>query len=326
MIENYLNIRNSTRTLTDDEFSNILPILAKELSNVDYKIKYDSNILIHDWNKLCEWNSEEYFINSTSRIGMKLCEHFFTNFYDIKTSKNKSFSQMWKDENLLKKILIWNRKSHSTPYLSELKRGIYFCGGIVKSTMYRPQLAKLITKNRKNVLDPCAGWGGRMLGSVSNGCNYYAFEPNVETYTNLIQLSKFLNIESKVYIFCDDARNMDKYCLPEFDCILTSPPYFDLEIYSDENTQSIHNVESYREWVNKFLQPIIQYSTSLLVNDGISCWNVAKIKQGDMWKDVMEIHSNLNFIQNHEYSVVSSKRQTNGFGKTQDLTKIFSKF
>ena len=38
----------------------------------------------------------------------------------------------------------WNRKSHSTPYLSEIKRGIYFNFGLPKSTMYRPQMAKMI--------------------------------------------------------------------------------------------------------------------------------------------------------------------------------------
>lgn len=325
MIEKYLNIRYSTRNLSDEEFEKILPVLVEELKDVDYHVKYDDKVLKNDWHKLCQWDSNEFTINSTSRIGLKLCEHFFYNFYNIKTNKNKSFSEMWKDESLLKKILIWNRKSHSTPYLSELKRGIYFCGGIVKSTMYRPQLAKLVTKGRKVVFDPCAGWGGRMLGSVANGCDYYAFEPNIQTYNNLMSLSKFLNIESKVHIFCDDARNMNKHNLSEVDCILTSPPYFDLEIYSDEDTQSVHNTSSYEDWVNNFLQPVIESSVSFLIDGGISCWNVAKIKQGNMWEDVMNIHNNIKYSQIHEYSVISSRRQTSGTGKTYDLTKCFSK-
>lgn len=325
MIENFLNIKNSTRNLTDEEFNKILPILATELKDINYYTSYNEDKLKDDWNKLVLWESGESFLNSTSRIGMKLCEHFFPNFYEISTNKNLSFSKMWQDEELLKKILIWNRKSHSTPYLSELKRGIYFCGGIVKSTMYRPQMAKLITKDRKCVFDPCAGWGGRMLGSVANGCDYYAFEPNTKTYENLIQLSKFLNIESKVTIICDDARNIKKYNFPIFDCILTSPPYFDLEIYTDENTQSIFSITNYSQWVNSFLKVIIQDSIEMLSEDGISCWNVAKIKDGDMWADVLDIHSKLGFNQVSEYSLVSSKRQTNGKGKTQDLTKCFMK-
>ena len=323
MIEKFLNIKESTRNLSDEEFEDILPILAEELSHVDVLPKYNYSQLESDWSKLCHWLPQGTSINSTSRLGMKLCEHFFPNFYNIKDHKNRSFLDLWKDQTLLMKILKWNRKSHSTPYLSELKRGIYFCGGLAKSTMYRPQMAKLVTSGSQIVLDPCCGWGGRMLGSVANGCEYYGFEPNTETYNGLIKLAEYLNITDKVNLFCDDALNMNKYDIPYVDCILTSPPYFNLEVYCDEESQSITNCDTYDEWVRKFLSPLIGMSLEKLKVGGKSCWNVAKIKQGDMWEDVIRIHKQFGFIHRDEYSMCSSKRQVNGSGKSYDKTISF---
>jgi 16S rRNA G966 N2-methylase RsmD len=329
-IDKFLNIRNSTRNLTDSEFAIVLPELAKQLENIDFITKYTDNQLKTDWNNLCLWNSNDEYINSTSRIGMKLCEHFFPNFYDIENNKGKSFSNLWTKENL-EKILKWNRNSHSTPYLSELKRGIYFSCGLTKNTMFRPQMAKLlcIKYQPKIVLDPCAGWGGRMLGVVASGVEYIAFEPNTKTYEGLINLSKFLGIENRVRIICDNALNMDQYSLPKIDMLLTSPPYFDLEIYTHESTQSIQNTPSYEIWNNVFLSPLIQKSLSYLNDDGVSCWNVGKVAGRNMFDDVNVAHSQMNYAKISSFAVVSSKRPTlqnnNGNAKSNDITEIYKK-
>lgn len=310
-IKDILNKRYSTRNMTDDEFFKNLDILAYGLSEVEFIDTYDEGKLIKDWKSLCNYTFDSNNISSTSRIGMKLCQHFFPNFYDIRTPKDKSFSELWGDTNLLKKVLIWNRKSHSTPYLSELKRGIYFCAGITKSTMYRPQIAKIITHNKNTVFDPCAGWGGRLLGAVSNKCKYYAFEPNTKTYENIQKLIKFLGVEKYVVIFNDDVLNIDKYDFPKCDIVLTSPPYYNVEIYCDEESQSINNISSYNEWVDKFLEPAIIKSIEKLNEYGSSCWNVSKINKHDMWNDVYRIHEKMDFVYKEEYNVVSSKRPTN---------------
>lgn len=306
---NFLNVRYSTRNLSDVEFESILPELASQLEKVVFTPTYTEQQLKNDWKNLCEWNSKADYINSTSRIGMKLCEYFFPNFYNIEDNRGKSFANSWNAENL-QKILRWNRKSHSTPYLSELKRGVYFCCGLTKSTMYRPQMAKLLCMNYKPnvVLDPCAGWGGRMIGVVSSGAKYIAFEPNTETYNNLQRLVQFLGIQDKVTLFCDDALKMNQYDIPSVDMVLTSPPYFDVEIYTKEKTQSVANISDYKTWVNQFLEPLVVKSTSYLTN-GVSCWNVGKVGHHNMADDIKDIHDKLNFKKINTFSVVSSKRQ-----------------
>ena len=327
MIQTFLNIKNSVRNLSDVEFENILPTLASELEDVSFYYSYSDSDLLKDWNALIKWNARVDTMASTQRVGMKLCEHFFPNFFDIENKDGNSFKSLWKADKL-EKVLRWNRKSHSTPYLSELRRGIYFNYKLAKSTMYRPQMAKMVVTNlgAKRVLDPCAGWGGRMLGSVAAGAEYVAFEPNSETYEGLLKLIKLLGIEDKVRIIKDSALEMDKYDIGEFDLILTSPPYFDLEVYSHEDTQSIKGCDTYSMWVNNFLKPLIELSISHMKQNGWSCWNVHNVGKMKMIDDVKVIHEGYN--NQKVFSVTSSKRQTNqtvSKNKNADVTICYSK-
>jgi 16S rRNA G966 N2-methylase RsmD len=310
MIYDFLNVRYSTRNLSDEEFENLLPTLAEELVGVDFKISYTEQQLKKDWEELKKFVCENDSTNSTTRVGMKLCEHFFSNFYKIKNSKGESFESSWNKDTLIK-VLRWNRKSHSTPYLSEIKRGIYFCTGLTKNTMFRPHLAKTIVSNfpGQAVLDPCAGWGGRMLGTVSTGKKYIAFEPNTQTYNNLLNLAEFLNIKDKVEIYNIGAEHMNDFIKEKVDMILTSPPYFNLEIYSAEKTQSENQHSSYEQWRDVWLADVIKKAISHLNDFGVSCWNVHSIGKMKMIEDVAKIHNDLAFKKEKEFSLNSSKRQ-----------------
>lgn len=327
MIEQYLNVRNSLKTLSDAGFEDIVLQLATELEHVSYIPHSSDAELLKSWKDLQKWTTNSTTINSTSRIALNLCEHFFPNFYDIEMKKGKSFNNLWKKDNLIK-ILRWNRKSHSTPYLSELKRGVYFCCGLTKNTMYRPQMAKMICDEYKPeiVLDPCAGWGGRMLGAVASGARYIAFEPNTKTFDNLNSLAKFLQIENRITLICDDALQMGKYNIPRVDLVLTSPPYFDLEVYTHESTQSITAHSTYREWSEYFLKELIKLCLDRLKPNGVSCWNVGKVGNIDMNVDVLSYHNQLEFDIVNEFAVVSSKRQAinkTKNDKSSDTTVIY---
>jgi 16S rRNA G966 N2-methylase RsmD len=195
--------------------------------------------------------------------------------------------------------------------------------------MYRPQMMKLacIKYKPEHVLDPCAGWGGRMLGAVSYGAHYTAFEPNTTTYSNLMKIVNFLGIEDKVTLICDDARNMDQYNIPKADMVLTSPPYFDLEVYAHEDTQSIKNLNTYQEWADEFLREVIKLGIEHLNEDGVSCWNVGKVKNRDMNDDVLKYHTEFGYQVIDTLTVASSKRQSNQTtsknSKSSDTTVVY---
>ncbi len=311
-LNDILNKRHATRNMSDADFESALPSFAKELEQTSFYYNYTDDEMYKDWKKLCDWTTTEDTINSTSRLGMKLSEHFCPNFYDTESASGTSYKSLWTAKNL-EKILRWNRKSHSTPYLSEIKRGIYFCCGLTKNTMYRPQMMKLacIKYKPERVLDPCAGWGGRMLGTVSYGAHYTAFEPNTTTYNNLKKIVDFLGIHDKVTLICDDARNMSQYNIPKVDLVLTSPPYFDLEVYAHEDTQSIKNLTTYQDWADGFLREVIKLGIDHLNNNGVSCWNVGKVKNRDMNDDILKYHDEFGYHVVDTLTVASSKRQSN---------------
>ena len=326
MILQYLNKRNSLKEISDEKFESIVEQLAEELAEIDYTHSYTDKELYKDWLNLCKYNTTEKQTASTNRAGMKLCEHFFPGFFEITNSKGQSFHNCWTKENLIK-ILRWNRKSHSTPYLSELRRGVYFCCGLSKNTMYRPHVAKTVCSHfsQKTVLDPCCGWGGRMLGALAAGKKYIGFEPNIETFVGLNKIASFLGMCNQVQIYNDGAENMSKYDFENVDLILTSPPYFNLEIYSESKYQSENMFSTYDEWRDQWLRIVIRKSLDNLNQNGYSAWNVHDVGKMKMISDVEKIHFDFNFNIHDEIALSSSKRQANdNRKKNNDLTRIFN--
>lgn len=173
-INDWINKPNALRNIPEKTFQELLPILSAQLSEVDYHYSYSNEELRQDWQKLLQYKKTSLITAAQTRPGMKLCEHFFPNFFDITNSKGDRFKKHWNAQDL-KKVIQWNRSSHSTPYLSEMRRGVNFCCGLTKNTMYRPHLAKTIVSHFKanTVFDPCCGWGGRMLGAVAAGGKIY---------------------------------------------------------------------------------------------------------------------------------------------------------
>ena len=319
-----LNQKNATRNMSDEEFEKLLPWMAEELSKIDFHYNYSDDQLKKAWTNLKNYNTSNHYTASQTRRGMELCEYFFPNFFDIKNKKGKGFTDFWNEEDL-QKVIKWNRSSHSTPYLSEFRRGIYFCYGLTKNTMFRPHLAKMICDyyKPKIVLDPCCGWGGRLLGTVASGAHYIGFEPCTETYNNLLRLVDFLDISDNVTIYNIGAESIKDYDI-KADLILTSPPYYDLEIYSDESTQSYVSFSTYKEWKEGWLKPIVLSCLDCLNDEGVSCWNVAP----NMRDDITEIHQD-RCVYDSDFGLQSSARQANQNvlkdKKTKDVTICYRK-
>ena len=128
---------------------------------------------------------------------------------------------------------------------------------------FQPYLARDIykkyCKDGDKILNPCAGWGGRIIGLAScmfKNIEYIETDPSTETYKGLVELKKFLKL----------GDNYKQYNLPfenlelkqdYFDFVFTSPPYFDTELYSDEDTQSYKANDNYEQWRDNFLYVMI---------------------------------------------------------------------
>lgn len=141
-----------------------------------------------------------------------------------------------------------------------------------KISGFRPSIAKYIcnTYCREGgfVLDPCGGWGGRMLGSYcSHVRGYDCVEASFKTFRNLRKLKTLLDRrvakETRVFYSAFEDFAPDR----KYDLVFTSPPYFKKEIYSDDDIQSFKRYEDYDSWKDGFLKPLV-YKSKDVLNDG----------------------------------------------------------
>jgi hypothetical protein len=268
-------------------------ITTAELMALDYKYNFSEKELKDDWKKLIEVST--FKTGAQFKPGMKLCQHFFPNFWNIENEKGLSFAKVWNDHIIMDKVRVWGLQGMSQLWLSWIRRAVYMASGLPNSSFYRPHFSKQVTiltgKKNGTLFDPCAGWGGRMLGTVANDWNYISCEPNNETYDNLCKLIHFLGIESKVKLYNIPAENFDFDSIDNIDVVLTSPPYFNLEVYTSDNNQSYNRFDTYEQWSNNWLQPLIGNCLSRMSEDGISAWNVMNFGKNDIVKSVIDSHA-----------------------------------
>ena len=228
-------------------------------------------------------------IDARTRPGHKLLDHYMPHFYDVKNYKGKSVRGMFSQE-VLEKALITNISMHSTPYKSEIRRMITMTAGLGSVTKYRTVTAKAIIQYYKatRVLDPCTGWGGRMLGCLSAGedCYYVGCEPDPNTskgLRNILEDAAALptSVRSRGKIIeqpFESSTTINELAkMEKFDMILTSPPYFNLELYT-AGDQSTKVYPTWEEWTEHWLKPVILNCLSHLKEGGVSCWSVKNFK------------------------------------------------
>jgi hypothetical protein len=337
----YLNKRNSLRDLSDEEFEKQVSSFAKEISENGFIYDTTSPVdLLKDWKSLCkkEVTKEKVNIPATCTTGMKIIRARMPHFYAVKNYKGVSLASLWTAENL-EKALRFNRVYHSTPYVSEVVRSLAFTNGLAKITIYRPLMAKTVVNyfNAKSVLDVCVGWGGRMLGSKSlYEVSYTGFEPCKKTFDGLCNIRDTLNLTG-VSLYNVPAEEGLFTCIPEdanYDLALTSPPYYNLEIYSDEETQSTKKYANYETWISGFIKPLVQQVTQRVKYSAWSVKNFKTEKKYNLFDDIVQIHKDLGWdMLDVVFSMKNSARPGSGTSagaslekqKSEENTYVFAK-
>jgi len=316
LMERILNKKHALTNLTDAEFEALLPELAAELAAhgvlretyTDADIQKDWALLLKKDTNSSSATANAMTISATEVAGMKVLRKHMLHFHAVRNYKGHSVESLW-TQPCLEKALRFNRAQHSTPYASEIIRSLSFANGLGKVTMYRPLTAKKVVTylaekdklKEVRVLDVCAGWGGRMIGakSAEGGgdkggglkVHYTGIDPCEKTYAALRAIRDELGLHN-VTLIHQPAEVALQQPLGTYDIALTSPPYYNLEIYSDEPTQSVATKDAgYPAWLDTFLKPVIAGVIRLGVK--YSCWSVKNFKTDkkyDLLDDVIRIH------------------------------------
>ncbi len=161
------------------------------------------------------------------------------------------------------------------------------------------------------------GFGGRLLGAITsnNVMEYVGCDPSVKTYEGLVKMVKNLShIKDGFKAELNNCGSEEFVENKKFDLVFTSPPYFDTEKYSDEETQSYKKFPKYELWINGFLKPMIENSISMLKNNGYFIINVANVKTGkNMEEDFKKLVSDFNLTFEKKLDMLLSNIAKGGY-------------
>jgi DNA modification methylase len=136
----------------------------------------------------------------------------------------------------------------------------------------------------------------------------------------------FLGLQTRSKLYQDDCLNV----LPtlesaSYDLVLTSPPYFDLEVYSQEATQSVKRFPTWQQWVDGFLEPMIRECLRCLKPEGVSAWSVKNMKKNKLQDEVFKIHEKYGWHHTETFGMTATPRNTGQKAKITEETFIFKK-
>jgi SAM-dependent methyltransferase len=203
-----------------------------------------------------------------------------------KGRKNNSLKDRFLDDPKMRraiKICFEMREGNKLVYPTALRRSLELVTG-ENIQNFKPLNAKAIVEHIcpalwGRVYDYSCGYGGRLLGITSSNLryDYVGVDPNTETVDNLRYLDEL--IQATGGPASEIHQSVSEEFVPEnIDCAFSSPPYFNLEKYSDEPTQCMNQFSTMDEWFEGYVAPTMQNVHTGLNTGGVFATNIADYK------------------------------------------------
>ena len=246
----------------------------QRLANQVYNLT-DADVLA-DFNMLVKIGCEQHAALST--VGNDVVNKY-TAVERLNTSgyQNISFYDVWfnksrlKREKYVNKLLAFYKKTRKGyPDIKVMFRlsNLYFSS----ISIFKPLIAMDVycRFQPKCVLDFTMGWGGRLVGACAlNIPKYIGVDYNQKLKAPYNKMCRFLKKHSTtdVDLYFQDALTVD-YSKFDYDLVLTSPPYYNIETYGGNKQKSKD------EWDEKFYRPMFETTYKHLKRGGHYCLNV----------------------------------------------------
>ena len=232
-----------------------------------------------------EVSFEGNVLNLKYNQGQSLCRFLMPNLHGVavKGANNNDMLSRFYDDHKLKRAIDFCLRFKKSVTPSEIRTAMEMIGGGF-ATNYKTMNAKALferyTPKGGTIYDFASGFGGRMLGALTskNEYNYIAVEPCEETFNNLQVLGRY--IEEVTHR--KDSYELHMVGSEEFkgepcsvDFAFSSPPYFNLEQYSNEDTQCYVKYPTLEEWFDGYVKPTIENIHYMLKDDCYYAVNIA---------------------------------------------------
>lgn len=242
----------------------------------EFRQKEFQKLMKYDYSKLFEDG-----IIRQSMHGLGLAWSYFPHAFNVVCdNKMPPFEAFYNDEIFMKVI---RKRLKMGTYISDsgILKMLKIYTGVQAVSNFRPTAAACIyNKFAKNgvVWDMSGGWGGRLLGAIIGGVKeYIATEPSQSAFDGLHDLAEDFagNMDYTIFKTGSETYQPEKEML---DFCFTSPPYFDLEKYSNEPSQSYIKFNTKEAWVEGFLRKTLENCHYGLKSDGLLAINIADVK------------------------------------------------
>lgn len=241
--------------------------------------------------------------------GLTLGRFWFENMQDAYTRTNQSVSlrSRFNNDTKLKRAIRLCYQHRDEGDLAVVPKNLrrafdLIDGGSIQN--FKPMNARAIWEYIcptmwGRVLDFSSGYGGRMMGAMTSRMRYHytGIDPNTKTYNGLVALGELLNE-------CGQGSGYEMHHLPSeefdpepasYDAAFSSPPYFNLETYCDEDTQCMNRCSNVDAWFDLYVEPTLKMLHKALADDAIYAVNIADYKTGkenfqivDRWQQLSE--------------------------------------
>lgn len=308
-------------------------------------LKLSDKILKNAFNSIKKIKSnsvlnEEGYIKNTSSTGTNIIKHFCgEKYYGSKLGKSRSTYDVFINDDLLMKVLKnrmgWCQSGEDgtkRPYVfgitdKMILQGIRSSGLSINVSQFKPAVAKFLynkyVPDNGKVFDYSAGWGARLLGAMSLGLEYYGTDPH--TYKELNNILEYYGGKGRIFDQCSEDSNF-YHLIPNVDFVMSSPPYFNLEIYCDESSQSYNRHDNYEKWLNDYWKETVYNSIGLLNANGKFCFiAVGQVGKMNLYQDMLNICTNIGLKVEEELCFKTSNSHLSGKRKTKKVTKITEK-
>ena len=274
---------------TDDERERLIKWLFNLIRSRDNAVPlhvWSDDIFNKIVSSLCDIDTNVTYQDgaySLNNIGANILTQFFPEILDVVKSGKASPRDFFKDD---KRLLGYCRTilKYCTSPLEMFKMMSF--RGSSRCYNFRPATAKalyeLYGKDNCKVLDTSSGFGGRLLGffTAKNTAEYVGIDPNTADSCNkfILYMSRyFTNKKAYVNKIGSEDFTIENYPQYEnyFDISFTSPPYFNIERYSDDITQSHVKFNTYDLWIDGFYRNTIYNSCNSLKLNGVFAVNIS---------------------------------------------------
>jgi hypothetical protein len=261
----------------------------------------DEESRVKDFNKLMAYDRSSLIgddIVKQTMHGLGLAWSYLPNSFDVRCGNKMTPYEAFMDDEIFMGVI--KKRLIMGTYISDsgIRKMLKIFTGVQAVSNFRPTAAAaLYDMFAKNgvVWDMSAGWGGRLLGAIVSGVDtYIGTEPSTETVLGLNALANNFGWDINTSIVPSGSEEYRPY-KSSLDFCFTSPPYFDLEKYSDEETQSYKKFPERELWIEGFLRPTFRNCYYGLKPDGIMAINLADIRGHELEADMVRVAEEVGF-------------------------------